>query len=74
MLIYTMLFAMIAPDTASQAPRPAPKVVCKRFEETGSLVKRRKACHTRAGWNKLSDSTREEWSALQGTLGSTKGN
>ena len=74
MLIYAMMFVMVAPEAAAKAPQPADKVVCKRFEETGSLVKKRKVCYTRAKWQQSGDSAREEWSAVQGTMGSSRGN
>ena len=39
---------------------PATQVVCKRIEETGSLVKRKKKiCHTRAEWDRIAESNRD---------------
>lgn len=35
------------------------KVICKRFRETGSLVKTRKQCMTQADWDRVSASQRE---------------
>lgn len=32
---------------------PGDKVICKRYVETGSLMKSRKECRTRAEWQKL---------------------
>lgn len=74
MIISALFIAMLAPGTTAPAPRQPDKVICKRFEVTGSAVKKEKICHTRADWAKIKESTQNQWSALQGTLGSTRGN
>ncbi|MDQ3080172.1 MAG: hypothetical protein M3R03_09275, partial [Pseudomonadota bacterium] len=64
-------------QTQVQAGAPsqtADKLVCRSREVTGSLVKKRKVCQLQATWEKQSDSYMEQWSALQGTRGNTKGN
>lgn len=65
-----------ASPAAAPAPTPAPseKMTCKRFAETGSLVKKRRVCRTKAEWARLSARTQEEWGELQGTKGSSRGN
>ena len=55
MMIYTMLFAMLASGTTAANPREADELVCKKFEVTGSLVKKKKVCHTRAEWKKINE-------------------
>jgi hypothetical protein len=50
-----MIIAMLASGTPAPAPRRADEVVCKKFAETGSLVKKRRVCHTRAQWAKMND-------------------
>ena len=66
-------------QTQSQVQAAAPsqtanKLVCRSREVTGSLVKKRKVCQLQATWETQGDSYKEQWSALQGTLGNTKGN
>jgi hypothetical protein len=39
-----------APDTAERSTDSLDKVVCKRFEVTGSLVSTRKECKTKREW------------------------
>jgi hypothetical protein len=76
MLITSMLIAMLAPGTVeapATAPRQAGKLICKRFEVTGSVVKKERVCYTRAQWSKVNESHQKEWSAIQGTLGNTRG-
>ena len=73
------LAAQAATPVQATSPATAPrsakaKLICKRFEETGSLVKKRKVCHTAADWARLQQATQEEWSALQGILGNSRGN
>ena len=55
MIIYSLLAVMLAPAAAEAAPAAADKVVCKRFEVTGSLVKKRRACYTQAEWKKMNE-------------------
>lgn len=62
--------SQVAPSTAGTT---RDKLVCKRFSETGSLVKKRKVCHTKAQWGRLRSDTQDEWGALQGIKGSTNG-
>lgn len=65
------------PQTQTQTGAPsqtAVKLVCKSREVTGSLVKKRKVCQQQVTWEKQSDSYKDQWSALQGTHGSTNGN
>lgn len=38
---------------------PADKLICKKFQEIGSLVKKRKQCMTQAEWDRVSASQRE---------------
>lgn len=53
---------------------PAAQLICKRVEETGSLVKKKKKiCHTRADWDKLATMSRDAMG--QGQMsGSSPGN
>ena len=50
------------------------KKICKRRVKTGSLAGYERLCATEADWARMGDRTREEWGAVQGTLGNTKGN
>jgi hypothetical protein len=51
----------VAGVTAQTSPAPAPdtsgeEIICKKELETGSLVRKRKQCHTRAEWEKITES------------------
>jgi hypothetical protein len=80
-MISLVLYVMAAAQAAAPveaAPAPAPKaaktkVVCKRFEDTGSLVRKRKVCHTRTEWSRLQQATQDEWGAIQGIVGNSRG-
>jgi hypothetical protein len=64
-------------QTQVQADAPsqtAGKMVCRTREVTGSLVKKRRVCQLQGTWEKQSDSYKEQWEALQGTRGNTRGN
>lgn len=58
-----LALAMLA-DAATAGPAPAPlpkpKLICRTYEETGSLVKRQKVCRTAKGWSKTDDEARVE--------------
>jgi hypothetical protein len=61
------------PAVQAQAPTdPAAQLVCKRVEETGSLVKKKKKiCHTRAEWDKLATMSRDAMGQGQMSGGSS---
>jgi predicted transglutaminase-like cysteine proteinase len=43
--------AVPAPATAAPAATPpTDKLICRRTAETGSLIKTKKACHTKSQW------------------------
>lgn len=50
------------------------KKVCRRRVKTGSLADYERLCATQADWDRMSQRTKEEWGAIQGTFGSTRGN
>jgi hypothetical protein len=57
---------VILAGSASAAPPPKPKraldpdkIICKRWADTGSLVARTKACHTRRDWDRIADSQQQ---------------
>ena len=77
-----ILFLLLALLQASIPVQPAPtavgiaasdKLVCKRRVRIGTLVGYGKACHTRAQWDEIARTSREQWQDLQGTRGSTHG-
>jgi TonB family protein len=55
------------------AAKPAKKI-CRRRIKTGSLADYERLCATQADWDRMAQRTKEEWGAVQGTLGSTRGN
>ena len=66
--------AVAASETAAPVkPAAKEKLICKRRVKTGSLAGYERSCHTKAEWQRISDSTRETWQELQGTKGSTHG-
>ena len=70
---YFALAALIATSPAvAQAPSAADpdadKRVCKRFEVTGSLVKKKKVCKTKAEWLRSQMEAREATEKWQGKL------
>lgn len=57
-LIMTLL--LLAPDAeVAPPPPPADPVICKRYEETGSLIKKRKVCRTKSEWTKATSEMQE---------------
>lgn len=58
--VATTAAAQDKPAVPAAQTDPAAQVVCKRVEETGSLIKKKKKiCHTRAEWEKLAASSRD---------------
>ncbi|HYI41788.1 MAG TPA: energy transducer TonB [Allosphingosinicella sp.] len=62
-----------APVRMAAAPK-SEKKICRRKVKTGSLADYERHCATAAEWARMTDQTQREWGALQGTLGSTRGN
>ncbi|MEA3009755.1 MAG: periplasmic protein TonB [Sphingomonadales bacterium] len=50
------------------------KKICRRRVKTGSLADYERLCATQADWDRMAQRTKEEWGAVQGAFGSTKGN
>lgn len=48
-----------APTLAVSADEP-PKVICKKHVVSGSYVKKRRVCWTRAEWNRITEYQRDE--------------
>lgn len=56
-----VLLAIPAIARDPEPPKVMPngeKVICKRTEETGSLVKATKRCYTRAQWDRIAEAAR----------------
>jgi TonB family protein len=62
-----------SPIRIAATPKPEKKI-CRRKVKTGSLADYERLCATAADWERMSQQTRREWGALQGTQGSTRGN
>jgi len=62
MIVLTLAILLDVTAAAAQtAPAPAPeKPICRSFAETGSLVKKRRVCHTKAEWARLNERTSDE--------------
>jgi TonB family protein len=59
---------------ATSASSKPEKKICRRRIKTGSLADYERLCATQADWDRMAERTRQEWGAVQGTLGSTRGN
>lgn len=62
-----------SPLRIAAAPKPEKKI-CRRKVKTGSLADYERHCATAAEWSRMSQQTQQEWGALQGSFGSTRGN
>lgn len=58
------VFAQPQGRTDTQAGNPD-KVVCKRLEETGSLVRKPRSCKTRATWEREGEAARKQVQEIQ---------
>lgn len=47
---------LAAEPAPAKRPADPDRLICKRSVETGSLVARVKACHTRKDWDRIADS------------------
>lgn len=50
------------------APLPKPKMICRSYDEIGSLIAKRKVCHTAADWNRVRDTMDDELKRIIGPL------
>lgn len=79
-MISSVMIAMLLSGAPANATAPAEKtgdvnkVVCRTTQVTGSIVKKQKACHSKRTSARLRESHQEQWSAIQGTAGSSRGN
>jgi protein TonB len=66
----------VAASTATpmKAAAKPEKKICRRRVKTGSLADYERLCATQADWDRMAQRTKEEWGAVQGAFGSTKGN
>ena len=53
-----LTFPVAAAPKASEKKSDSEKVICKSIGETGSLVRKRKQCFTRAEWDRIAESQR----------------
>lgn len=59
---------------ASERQKPREKVVCKKVQKTGSLVSNSRTCMTAREWSKQADQYQDDYGAIQGRQGSSRGN
>lgn len=62
-LLSTSAFARDA-DAGKVMPN-GEKIICKRVEETGSLVKVKKTCYTRMQWDRIAEAARANGQRMQ---------
>ena len=60
LFVATLLAEAATPAPAPTAPDPQNKIICRRYLETGSLVKSTKVCHTRAEWARVYEAARRD--------------
>jgi TonB family protein len=63
-----------APVVRTAAATKPEKKICRRRVKTGSLADYERLCATAHEWSLMSQRTQQEWGALQGSFGSTRGN
>lgn len=51
----------------------ADRLICKRFKETGSLVRSQKKCFTRAQWDQIAEMERRGWEKTRDDLSGRPG-
>ena len=44
------------------------RLICKRFQETGSLVRSQKKCFTKAEWDQIAEMERRGWEKTRDEL------
>lgn len=61
-LLAALVLALAAPVVAETPPPPVapatppkPKLICKTYPETGSLIARKKVCRTKSEWRQETD-------------------
>lgn len=50
---------LLASETDAPLAEPADPIICKKFDETGSLVRKKKICRTKSQWAKESSQLRD---------------
>jgi hypothetical protein len=71
------LMSQSATATATPAAKPVDpkdKVTCRRYVETGSLIKGRKECHTRREWDLLAEGAQREGERMTQRISTERGN
>lgn len=58
-----------APESAESAA--APKLICKKQTESGSLVRKKRVCRTQEEWDRVSQASRDAMSQGQMSGGSS---
>jgi hypothetical protein len=69
-----MTQAAATPPVDGVATPPKPKMVCRTYEETGSLVKKQRICRTASAWMKNEEQQRAEADRLNQHISAQRGN
>jgi len=78
--VFSLALAMLADGAApattavADAPKPKPKMICRSYEVTGSLVKRQRVCRSAAAWSRNEDDQRAEADRMNQHLAAQQGN
>jgi hypothetical protein len=54
-----------APAAAQKKPDPRDQIVCREEQEIGSLISRKRVCHTKREWDQISADARQQLDANQ---------
>ena len=60
--------------TPAVAPSTKPDMTCRRYDVTGSLVKKQRVCRTAAAWARVEEDQRAEAERLRPHIGFERGN
>jgi hypothetical protein len=63
----------LAQSEKANTPDPKDKVICKKFMETGSLVKGYRTCKTRSQWQLERDAQREKGEKMTSHITTERG-
>jgi uncharacterized lipoprotein YajG len=71
-----MLAQAAAPATTPPATpaKEKPKMICRNYDVTGSLVQKQRVCRTAAAWSKAEDDQRTEADRLNQHIAAQRGN
>ena len=74
-MLAIMLLAQAVAVTPAEGPtRAQPRMTCRRYDVTGSLVRKQRVCRTAAAWARVEEDQRAEAERLRPHIGFERGN